>query len=219
MRSDEKFSLAVSLLVLLISLTPGVSGRARADDLSRGRELFDLCGQCHGAAGEGNQLYLAPAISGLEEWYLRAQLENFMKGKRGSHPDDVGGLRMVPMSMSLRGNEDVSAVAAYTASLPPAHPKPVLEGGDVVRGQQLFVICAACHGPKGEGNRAVNSPSLRHTSDWYLLRALEKYKSGVRGGNPINVNAVMMRGMATQLVDEQAMKDVVAYIMTLRDTQ
>ena len=27
---------------------------ARAQDLSRGEELFDLCAQCHGPAGQGN---------------------------------------------------------------------------------------------------------------------------------------------------------------------
>ena len=61
----------------------------------------------------------------------------------------------------------------------------------------------------------MNSPRLDGASDWYLLSSLEKYKAGIRGGNPQNPNAVLMRGMAAQLPDEQAMKDVIAYIMTL----
>ena len=59
------------------------------------------------------------------------------------------------------------------------------------------------------------APRLRGASDWYLLSSLQKYKAGVRGGNPQNANAVLMRGMATQLADEQAMKDVIAHIETL----
>ena len=52
-------------------------------------------------------------------------------------------------------------------------------------------------------------------SDWYLVSTLEKYKSGIRGGNPANTNAVLMRGMSNVLPNDQAIKDVVAYISTL----
>ncbi len=220
MRSGGTLSIARALVFsfLFLLLSASTSGPAGAADLEQGAELFDLCAQCHGPTGGGNQLFLAPSISGLEEWYIEAQLQRFKSGARGTHPADVGGLRMHPMSLSLKSDEQIGSVAAYVASLPAGRPEAVLTGGDPARGATLYVTCAACH-PQGEGNRTINSPSLLRSSDWYLLSSLEKYKSGVRGGNPQNVNAVMMRGMAIQLVDEQAMKDVVAYIMTLRDTQ
>ncbi len=218
MRS-RRFATIVLSSLLAATLCQVRARESRANDLERGQELFGLCSQCHGADGSGNQLFLAPAISGLQEWYVAAQLEHFRSGARGTHPGDVGGLRMHPMSRSLKTEGDVAAVAAYVATLPNSPPEPVLEGGDSERGSQLYATCGACHGPKGEGNKMVNSPGLRDASDWYLLSTLEKYKAGVRGGNPQNINAVMMRGMATQLVDEQAMKDVIAYIMTLRDQQ
>ena len=49
----------------------------------------------------------------------------------------------------------------------------------------------------------------------YLEKELQKFKDGVRGGDPQDIYAVMMRPMAIALADEQAMKDVVAYIETL----
>jgi cytochrome c553 len=51
-----------------------------------------------------------------------------------------------------------------------------------------------------------------------MLSQLKKFKSGVRGGANDTAGA-MMAGMANSLVDEQAMKDVVAYIRTLTHTE
>ena len=204
----------------LVFVTLSAGAAAPAQDLARGEQLFGLCRQCHGEAGEGSQLALAPAIAGLSDWYVNAQLASFRSGARGTHPDDVGGLRMHPMSLSLANDDDVQAVAAYVASLPPTRPQPVVEGGDAARGAMTYQqICVACHGLDGAGNQALGSPSLRFTSDWYLASSIEKFKTGVRTGSPQNPNGVIMRGMAAQLTDEQAIKDVVAYIVSLRDVQ
>jgi cytochrome c oxidase subunit II len=187
---------------------------ASADDHARGRELFQLCAQCHGPEGGGDQMALAPDIAGMPAWYVAAQLKNFRNGVRGLHPNDTAGLRMYPMSLSLRSDADIEAVASYVASLP--KPKPaVTVDGDASKGQALFQLCAACHGAQGAGNQQMNAPRLAGTSDWYLLSTLQKFKTGVRGSNPKNTNAVLMRGFASQLPDEQAMRDVVSYINTL----
>jgi cytochrome c oxidase subunit 2 len=188
---------------------------AAAEDPKSGAVLYELCQHCHGEHGEGSRLALAPAIAGLEVWYVEAQLGYFRNGGRGDHPQDIPGLRMRPMSRSLRDDADVKAVAEYVASLPPQSPAPMLEGGDATKGQQLYTLCQQCHGPQGEGNQAFNAPRLKHSSDWYLASALERYKAGIRGANPKNPNGIMMRGMAMSLADDQAIKDVVAYISTL----
>jgi cytochrome c553 len=191
------------------------AGLALADENSRGRALFDLCAQCHGSAGQGTELYLAPAIAGLDSWYVVAQLKLFQSGARGTHYEDVGGMRMHPMSRWVKGDADIAAVSDYVASLPAVNPPPVVAGGKASRGKSFYATCAACHGQRGEGNESMNSPPLRHMSDWYLVSTLEKYKSGIRGGNPANTNAVLMRGMSNVLPNDQAIKDVVAYISTL----
>ena len=61
----------------------------------------------------------------------------------------------------------------------------------------------------------MKAPRLAGTSDWYLLGALQKYKDGIRGTNSANATAMLMRGMALSLTDEQAMKDIIAHINTL----
>jgi cytochrome c553 len=130
----------------------------------RGKVLFGLCTQCHGEDGGGDPVALAPGIAGLGEWYILAQLGKFRSGVRGTHFDDIPGMRMRPMSLTLRSEDDVKAVAAYVASLPPmVRSEPLVEGGDPQRGQKLYATCAACHGAKGEGNEKLFAPALIHT--------------------------------------------------------
>jgi cytochrome c553 len=204
-------------LVLIAVLGGLAASTARAQDVARGRELFELCGACHGPEGQGNQLFLAPAIAGLPQWYLESQLRMFRDGVRGTHFDDLQGMRMRPMALSLRtqDGDDLVDVAAYVASLPVVKPEATLSGGDPARGAAHYAVCQACHGGAGEGVEATNGPPLAYQSDWYILSSLERYKRGVRGSNPADANGAVMRGMANILVDEQAMKDVIAYITSL----
>lgn len=190
---------------------------AWAEDSGRGAKLFDLCATCHAADGSGNRLYGAPAIAGMGEWYIKAQLEKFRNGQRGAHPDDVNGLRMRPMSRMLASDADVAAVAAFVASLPATRPTPVLSGGDPIKGKAWYVTCGACHGVNAEGLQLLNGPSLNRTNDWYLIDQLRKYKAGIRGSSPADLTGILMRPMALGLPDEQAMKDVLAHIATLSD--
>ena len=69
---------AVATLGLALAVVPPAF--AEVD----GRELFQLCAQCHGAAGEGNRTALAPAIAGYGRWYIQRQLEKFRSGVRGT---------------------------------------------------------------------------------------------------------------------------------------
>ncbi len=209
---DRRFLTVVALLMTTFSLFPAAS---RAGD--RGAELYRFCAQCHGAEGGGNREYLAPSIAGLDEWYVESQLSKFRAGIRGMHPDDVGGLRMYPMSLHLKTEEEAKSVASYIAGLTPVAPPTELTGGDVATGKTLYAACAACHGPDAAGMENLKSGPLRYSSDWYLLSSLQKYKSRVRGSDPADLTGAQMLPMAATLADDQAMKDVIAYIMTLRD--
>jgi cytochrome c553 len=186
-----------------------------AQDTARGEELYKLCEQCHGAAGGGDPVALAPAIGGLPQWFVEAQLEKFRAGGRGTHFDDIAGMRMRPMSMWLHSEADVANVAAYVAGMPKVLPAPTLEGGNPEVGRQKYIPCIACHGVNGEGNQALNAPPLAGMSDWYQLSSLQKFKAGVRGTNPKDTTGMLMRPMSLTLADEQAIRDVIAYIATL----
>ena len=168
------------------------------------------------AGRRGNEVYLAPAIAGLDLWYVDSTLKKFKSGVRGTHPGDVGGLRMYPMSLALRSDEEIAAVSNHVANLPKVQPPVTVTGGDAAKGAEAYAaLCAQCHGETGAGNQAQFAPPLAGASDWYLMSSLQKYKDGVRGTNPQNPFGIAMRGMTMSLADEQAMKDVVAHIMTL----
>jgi cytochrome c553 len=204
-------------VLVLIAAAASWAAPAVAQNAERGAELFELCARCHGAAGEGNQLFLAPAIGGMPLWYIEAQLTKFREGGRGAHFDDIPGMRMRPMALSLRTEhgDDLKDVAAYVASLPVHKPAPTLEGGDATRGATHYAVCQACHGMKGEGVPATNAPPVANQSDWYLLSSIQRFKSGARGSSPTDANGAVMRGMAAILQDEQAMKDVIAHMTSL----
>jgi len=206
-------ALVVALLLSTAACKePGEDTYVRSSDDPE--QLMQLCVQCHGEELEGNQDVLAPAIAGLPAWYTTAQLMKFKSGARATHFDDIGGMRMRPMSMSLT-DEDVVMIAERVAKAP-AHNPPKSVDGDATRGKELFAPCVACHGPAGAGVELLGAPALTGASDWYMLTQLKNFKAGVRGANPKDTSGATMRPMAQNLPDEQAMKDVIAYIGTLK---
>ena len=90
--------------------------------------------------------------------------------------------------------------------------------GDPVAGKGQFTICASCHGPQGEGNVAMNAPSLAGLPDWYIERQIKHYKAGIRGAHEEDTFGKQMAPMANMLVDEQSIRNVTAYIDTLTAT-
>lgn len=203
------------LLTLPAALFVGCSGAPKTG-LARGEELYDTCVPCHGRDGSGNHDLRAPSIAGLPEWYVQAQLTKFFKGIRGAHPDDSEGARMRPMARTLKNDQDIANMAKYVASLKIRKPAALLAGGSVEAGKTRFEsICITCHMADGHGNKDMGSPDLTHQADWYLLAQLQKFKSGMRGAHPEDVTGQQMAAMSATLEDEQAMKDVIAYIRTL----
>ena len=181
--------------------------------IARGEAIFDACAPCHGDAGEGKPDLEAPPLAGASDWYLAAQLSNFQMGMRGYHYEDAGGLRMRPMSRALTSPEDVQSVIAYITSLPAADPAPT-GLGDAQAGAGEYAVCSACHGLDGSGNQALNSPSLLHLPDWYIVNSVQKIRDRVRGGADGDVAGATMFPMVMNLTDE-SIENVAAYIQTL----
>jgi cytochrome c553 len=201
----------------LLLLALGLGACATPTDVAaRGQQLFDGCAPCHGTDGQGNVAIQVPGIAGLPDWYLRTTLHKFRTGARGAHPDDHEGLRMRPMSRMLRNDEDIATVSAYVSKLPTGPRSPHVEGGDATAGQASFAVCTACHGQDGMGNETMKAPPIAQLDDWYILSQLTKFKSGIRGTNPADAEGAQMRPMAMTLPDDQAVKNVVAYIQTLK---
>jgi len=91
----------------------------------------------------------------------------------------------------------------------------VIAEGDPQRGKELFQVCAACHGQNGEGNKALNAPANGGQNEWYVIRQLKNFRSGIRGADPNDTYGIQMRPMAMSLTDEQAIEDVAAYVALL----
>jgi cytochrome c oxidase subunit 2 len=181
-----------------------------------GQVLFsNNCAVCHGIDGEGKADIAAPPIAGLEAFYVENQLHKFRDGLRGKHFDDAEGLRMKPMAMILRGDEEVAAVAKYVARLTPARQHGTTITGDVAKGEKMFATCTACHGTQGEGNPDLKAPRLTGSTDWYLASQLKKFRDDVRGADPKDAEGQTMRPFAKALYDDEAVNNVVAYIHTL----
>jgi cytochrome c553 len=188
--------------------------RVPEDGLARGEGLYDTCRPCHGGQGEGNQALAAPAIGGLPQWYVEAQLTNFNAGRRGYAPYDTSGIRMKSISWTLRDSASIASVAQYVASLP-APNAPATLSGNAAAGQGTFQLCMACHGAQAEGNEALHAPPLAGRSDWYLLSQLHKFKNGWRGTDTADMWGMTMRGNAMTL-DDSSMVNVLAYIHSLQ---
>jgi cytochrome c553 len=182
--------------------------------MDRGEALYGTCVPCHGGWGGGNEELGAPAIAGLPQWYIEEQLRKYQNGMRGAEPFDTVGIRMKSMSLALDLEGDLESVSEYVASMPSATRARTLEGGDAELGQMAYGVCAACHGPNGDGNEALRAPPLKGQHDWYLLAQLQKFRSGWRGAAEGDIWGATMRPNAMTM-DDAAMEDVVAYIQTL----
>jgi cytochrome c553 len=209
----SKFIATFSLCLLVLS--------SRAED--PGQILFQtVCAACHGAKGEGKDDLKTPSIASLPNWYVERQLTNFHDGKRGSDVQaDPQGAMMAAIAQALKPDQ-ITAVAQHVASLPLVLPKELtLAGANVQAGSALFYErCMECHRYNASGEQLFGSPPLVGRQGWYLLAQLKKFKSLHRGNAKGDEKGAKMVMMTTLFVeDEQTMKNLVGYILTLNPTQ
>ena len=197
-----------------VSLTACMSTPA-AGSPDEGLALFeDYCMPCHGANGAGQENIAAPSIANLPAWYVAAEVHKFREGARGTHFDDIEGMRMRPMALTLETDAQVAAVAGYVASLPAQRPAPTISG-DAEKGKASYAVCSACHQADGSGSEVLNAPPLTKQPDWYLAKQVHKFKDGVRGANPLDKSGATMAPMARTLANDEAINNVMAHIQTL----
>ncbi len=183
-------------------------------DIDKGKALYQVCGACHGANGEGNAALNAPKLSGLGRDYLKRQLNYFKQGVRGSDEQDAFGQQMKPMAAVIADDTSMEHLIAYMDTFPKLNADSTLKQGDEKRGRKLYRTCANCHGKNGEGIYATGAPPLMGQHDWYIKRQLEHFKQGVRGAHQKDKYGTQMILMAKVLKDENAIDDVTAYINT-----
>lgn len=204
-------------LVLLV-LLPTAALRAAAPVSAPAADFAKLCASCHGARGEGREDLRTPSIANEPWWYVKTQLGNFHEGRRGVHAlQDPQGALMAAVAKGLQPAQ-IEALARFVESLPLVPPsKRSVDGADVARGQELFYErCMECHRYNASGEMAFGSPPLVGRQGWYLLEQLRKFKARHRGAEKGDEKGAKMVNMATLFIaDEQAMRNVVGYILTL----
>lgn len=204
----------LSILVLLAGGIAACDASPPPVGMARGEALYETCAPCHSEGGVGNVDIAAPAIAGLPQWYIEAQLQGFQAGWRGQHHEDLPGLRMRPMAISLTRQGDIESVAEYVAQLPATFPESTLNG-NAGAGAEQYEVCVACHGADGLGNEMLRAPPIVQMHDWYMLNQLRNFQSGARGAHPADTWGQTMRVNTLALTD-QAMRDVIAYVQTLK---
>ena len=174
-------------------------------------EAANHCFVCHGADARGNPAIGAPSLAALDPDYLQRQLQNYRGGLRGRHERDAFGNEMQPVALQL-DDADVYSMSALFAGIPAtATAEPTVEG-DAERGATLFAVCATCHGNAAEGRLEFGAPRLAGQRDWYLQRQLIAFRDRIRGAT--DAYSVQMAA-AAQMLDDEAVDDVVAYINQL----
>jgi cytochrome c oxidase subunit 2 len=104
---------------------------------------------------------------------------------------------------------------SWLAQQPTWSDMQAIPPGDAVAGKTSYATCAACHGQQGEGNVAMNAPSLAVLPDWYIARQINHFKHGIRGASEADEFGRQMAPMANMLPDDTAIRNVTAYIETL----
>lgn len=216
-------SLGLSMVVAAFSgettAPPPVVAPVVTADMKDGKVLFqNVCAACHGPDGEGKAELKSPAIAGLPDWYAKHQLASFREGRRGHDAKDGQAFLMAAIAKSLSA-EQVQAVIDHTSKMKPTTPAGIdhaPKDADLAEGQLAFQErCMECHRYNASGEIAFGSPPLIGQQGWYLTEQINKFKDGRRGTIKGDVNGAKMILSSSFIEDEQMLRDIVAYILTL----
>lgn len=187
--------------------------------MTDGREIFEkVCAACHGVDGGGKADLKTPAIAALPDYYVRSQIHGFREGRRGHDPADGQSFLMGMIARQLTPAQ-ADAVVAHLARMPrivPASTAKNQRESDPANGQMLFQErCMECHRYNASGELAFGSPPLIGQQPWYLMEQMRKFKNGRRGTVKGDVNGAKMVLASNFIDDEQMLRDIVDYIMSL----
>ncbi len=196
------------LISLLISI--GASGAAWAQgDAAAGQGKAAICSGCHGADGNANAPSF-PKLAGQHANYLVKQLKDIKAEVRPS-----------PMMLAFASGlteQDMEDLGAFF-STQTVSKGDVTDADLVAQGKEIYsagiqskgvAACAACHGPKGEGNGLAGFPAVKGQYDLYVDAQLKAFRDGGRANDP----SAMMRDISGKMSDGE-IRAVSAYILAM----
>jgi len=180
-------------------------------------EVFQtVCAQCHGAKGEGKPELRAPSIAGFPEWYVIEQNAKFRSGMRGYHEEDIFGLQMRAIVLSM-SEEQIQSAAKHIANLEPVLTElpDSVSPKEIERGRDMYANhCMECHRYNGKGEIVFRSAPLISLNREYLFDAMIRFKKGQRGTAEGDIYGAKMVA-ATKDLSEQQITNMVNYIGAL----
>ncbi len=120
--SDEQISEVASWVTKTESIKPEPTIKG---DVHLGEKLYKSCAVCHGENADGNKAFGAPRLTGLNDWYVANQLNNFRLGYRGTDESDMYGQLMKASSKAVTSEEDAANLATYIYQLNNLGVKPM----------------------------------------------------------------------------------------------
>ena len=106
--------------LITTELPPAQPATTITGDAARGEDYYvNICSACHSGNGQGNDALGAPALAGVNDWYLKSSYQSYLEGVRGAHPDDFYGAQMARLAPALAKGDDIDDVIAFITTLPP----------------------------------------------------------------------------------------------------
>ena len=106
--------------LITTELPPAQPATTITGDAARGEDYYvNICSACHSGNGQGNDALGAPALAGVNDWYLKSSYQSYLDGVRGAHPDDFYGAQMARLAPALAKGDDIDDVIAFITTLPP----------------------------------------------------------------------------------------------------
>jgi cytochrome c553 len=171
---------------------------------ARGAVAFEVCQGCHRANALGRPDGSYPRLAGQHDTVLIKQLTDVRAGRRRND-------KMLPFANhEVLSPQDIADIASYLTRLPvpPDHGKG--PGDDLERGRSDYtLLCATCHGARGEGDAAKFYPRLSGQHFKYLLRESVDIRDGTRA----NANPRMRE--ATRNLDDRRLAAIADYVSRL----
>ena len=156
----------------------------------------------------------SPSLPQLSDWYMQSQMQKFKHNVRGYEVTDSDGMVMKGL-MQEYSHQQMADMVAYIRTFK-SKEQAISLGGDPVKGKTHYQTCIACHQVDGKGNKLLNAPSLLGHSDLYVYNQLIKYRNGHRGNGSGDKAGKIMQMSSKLLPDDQAIKDLAAYLTTLK---
>lgn len=188
---------AAATAAITSNQSPTVTSAAQIDE---GHKLFLAnCASCHGKSAEGTQN--APTLIGVG-----AASVDFQVGT-GRMPAQASGPQVQVKNVQFT-DEQISALAAYVASLAPGPSVPtssmVATNGNATLGGELFrTNCAMCHNAAGAGGALTQgkyAPALTKTSAKHIYEAMETGPQNMPVFNDANLTPQNKKDIITYLV-------------------